>query len=121
MEESSNKSLEHIVFFMLKPFENNEMETIKKIIYEISSINGVVYCYFEKNLSERSKGYNYFLRIGFESENDLIIYQPHISHIKLKNFLNSYVMDILILDFYIPKIYKHHSTTQNSQTNKLVL
>ncbi|KAM9953721.1 hypothetical protein ACTFIR_008813 [Dictyostelium discoideum] len=121
MEESSNKSLEHIVFFKLKPFENNEMETIEKIIYEISLINGVVYCYFEKNLSERSKGYNYFLRIGFESENDLLVYQPHNSHTKLKNFLKNYEIDILILDFYIPKIYKHHPSSQNSKINELVL
>ncbi|KAN0032503.1 hypothetical protein ACTFIV_006402 [Dictyostelium citrinum] len=121
MEGLSNQSLEHIVFFMLKPFKNNEMETIKRIIYEITLIKGVVYCYFEKNLSERSKGYNYFLRIGFENENDLLVYQPHLSHAKLKNFLNNYVMDMLILDFYIPKLIKHHPSTQSQQTNKLIL
>ncbi|KAN0050430.1 hypothetical protein ACTA71_003554 [Dictyostelium dimigraforme] len=121
MKESSNQSLEHIVFFMLKPFENNEIETIQRIIYEMKLIKGVVYCYFEKNLSERSKGYNYFLRIGFENENDLLTYQPHNSHIKLKKFLNNYVLDLLILDFYIPKNFKHNPAPQDQQINKMIL
>ncbi|KAK5582182.1 hypothetical protein RB653_003765 [Dictyostelium firmibasis] len=121
MQELSNQSLEHIVFFMLKPFENNEMDTIQKLIYDISLISGVVYCYFEKNLSDRSKGYNYFLRMGFENEKDLLVYQPHKSHILLKSFLSEYVMDLLILDYYIPKIYKHQPSKPNQQENQLYL
>ncbi|ELR17676.1 stress responsive A/B barrel domain protein [Acanthamoeba castellanii str. Neff] len=93
--------IEHLVLFKLK--EGTTEEQIAELVaglQTLASLPGVEKITAGKNFSERSKGFNFALRVTFSGRAALDAYLPHPDHVKVKDqFIVPITEDILAVDY----------------------
>ena len=94
--------LDHLV--LLKPKESTNPESIQEIINSLIDLKNKIPEIKEISsgidISNRCKGYTVGLKVTFEKESDLEIYQHHPAHVQvLETLILPRVIDVMAIDY----------------------
>jgi hypothetical protein len=91
--------IDHVIMFKASELGPDGQEELFDKLATLEEIPGVVAFALGKNFGDRSRGFDYCMRITFESRADLDAYQEHPHHLEIVAYNRAVTEEHICVDF----------------------